>query len=223
MSDKENPFLPPMDSDLPIVITNQLYEDDDDVIAEAKEKASNAPKKKTYKIKEILTAVLENENMDTLVAVSPFISEYFVKILAKTSLKYLILVINREDLNPEYVVNAVKLLKTAKFDVDVRARPEGSKFVHMKLLVPHMKINRISKSGGKVTPISSLVPVSAIAGSVNFTRNGISVSDEMLVIFRDSYSINACMETYRKLLEGTVLKYSTKGFIETKRQPASKP
>jgi len=203
----DNPFLPPMDSEYPIVITNQLYEDEN---------------KRSDKIKEIITTILGNPNMDTLVAVAPFISEYFVKLLAKTTLKYLILIINREDLNPEYVENAVKVLNYAKFDVEVRARPPGSKFIHMKVMVPYMKISRIDKSEGKARSISKIIPTCAIAGSVNFTKNGIAVSDEMLVIFRDPYSINACLETYRKLLEGTVLKHSSKGYVEMQRQIANK-
>ena len=192
-----------MDSEYPIVITNQLYEDEN---------------KRSDKIKEILTTILGNPNIDTLIAVAPFISKYFVNLLAKTSLKYLILIINREDLNPEYVETAVKVLKNAKFDVDIRSRPPGSKFIHMKVMVPCMRITRIDKSAGKAQAISKIVPACAVAGSVNFTRNGISVSDEMLVIFRDPYSINACLETYRKLLEGTVLKHSSKGYIEMQRQ-----
>jgi phosphatidylserine/phosphatidylglycerophosphate/cardiolipin synthase-like enzyme len=185
------PYFPPFDSEYPILVTNQLYP-------------------KGHKIKEVLMKILGNPNMDTIVAVSPFVSEYFVKLLAQTQLKYLILVINRDDFNPDYVTGAVNLLKDARFDVDVRSRPPNSKFNHMKMMIPFMRITRVEKSGGKTVTKSTIVPSCAIAGSMNFTKNGIDVSDEMLVIFKDPYSINGCMETYRQLIDKTVIKYSSK-------------
>jgi phosphatidylserine/phosphatidylglycerophosphate/cardiolipin synthase-like enzyme len=188
---EDNPFYPPDDKPfLPIIITNQIYD------------------KKG--IKDVIEKILGNNNMDTLVAVAPFISTYFVNMIAKTPVKNLILIVNKNDLNPDYVNNAIKMLKETSFHVEIRERPPGSRFVHLKILIPFISIERVVKDDGKERVIRKLIPACAISGSVNFTRNGISINDELLSVYRDPYSIAAIMETYNDLLKNTILKYDSR-------------
>jgi hypothetical protein len=151
--------------------------------------------------------------MDTLVAVAPFISTYFVHFLAKTNLKKLVLLINSIEYNPEYVDNAVNMLKTSKFAVHVRKRPKESKFMHLKVMIPY------------ILHKGSLTPFCAMSGSVNFTKNGISISDEALFVFRDMYNINALIVTYDTLLDGSIMVYdsSKPDAVTGKRMAVKKP
>lgn len=191
-------FFPPENQPLlPIVITNQVYE--------------------KGAIKKILLKCIDRKNLDTLIAVAPFISTYFVKMLMKTSVKKLILIINRKDLNPNYLNNAVKMLHNVTFDVEVRERPAKSTFIHLKLLVPYIAIERVKGSNSNKRVVKKLVPYCAISGSVNFTRNGISVSDEALNIFKDPYSINTYLKTYDELLHGTKVRYNSTSAISRQR------
>lgn len=183
-----NKFLPPKElPDYPIVITPQIFDDD--------------------AIKTNLERILKNPKLDTLVAVAPFVSPYFSKFLANTNVKNLVLLINRESFNPEYVKDAIEKLKETKFKVTIRERPENSKFIHMKLMIPYVKIERTVTQYGKQRVEISLVPMCAICGSVNFTKNGIEKSDEMLVILRDMYSINALETTYDVLVKESIIRF----------------
>lgn len=181
-------FVPPADLvDNPLMITPQVFDKD--------------------AIKETLEKILKNEKLDTMIAVAPFISKYFPKFLEKTSLKNLILVINRDSLNPEYVNDAINKLKEARFNVTIRERPEKSRFVHMKLMIPYVKYERMVMSYGKQRPEAKLLPLCVICGSVNFTKNGITESDEILVILKDMYSINTGEATINELLNGSKIRY----------------
>jgi hypothetical protein len=187
--DDVNKFLPPPNRpDLPLVITNQW---------------------KPGNIKNTITSILTNPVVDTLVAVSPFISPFFVRMMCKTKLKNFILLINRDDLNPDYVKKAVSDLKNVPFGVIVRERPPKSKFVHMKVMIPYVRIDRILKRGIQNMKETRLEPCCAISGSVNFTQNGITISDELLFIVRDIYSINMIVESYSDLLKGSLLVYDS--------------
>ncbi len=186
--------FPPRDRpDLPNVITRQLW--------------------KRGAIKRTISEILSHPEVDTLVATAPFISTYFVSFLSRTKLKNLVLLINRDAYNPDYVNNAVSALKNAPFHVLIRQRPEKSGFMHLKIMIPFIKQH--PRPGMKV----DLIPFCAMAGSVNFTKNGIELNDEGLYIFKDQYSINAFNKTYADLLEGSVLVYDS-SMPSTGKSPA---
>jgi len=155
---------------------------------------------------------LQNPRLDTLVAVAPFVSPYFSNFLKNTAVKNLVLLINRKDLVPDYVNDAIEKLHDVNFKVTVRQRPDKSKFMHLKVMIPYVKIERtITKYGQTKTEIS-LLPMCAISGSVNFTKNGITKSDEMLVVLKDMYSIAAVERTYDDLVRGSSIRYESPGF-----------
>ena len=174
----------PNDKNAPVVITNQAYDE--------------------VKIKDILlgTEFLGNQYLDTLIVIVPFISKYFVKVLAETNVKCLVLVINSDTYNPDYVNNAVKLLKYVKYKVIVRKRKKGTRFMHMKVMVPYLNLS------------GNIVDFCIITGSVNFTKQGITISDEMLIILRDPWSIAQVQETVGELMRNTEIEFESSNYIQ---------
>jgi hypothetical protein len=73
-------------------------------------------------IKAMIESLISNDNVHTLVVVAPYISTFFVKMLSKTKLKFLVVLVNRSKLNPEYVDDSIEALKVSPFDVIVRER-----------------------------------------------------------------------------------------------------
>jgi len=181
-------FPPPP---FPLVITNQ------------------SDKKGTIKV--VIEDILSNKRLHTLLVVAPYISSYFVQMLSKTPVKYVVVVINKDDLNPDYVDEAIELLKAAPFKVIVRQRPKNSQFVHMKVMMPCWKIEVPTQTidglvnGGEIR----IEPTCVIAGSVNFTKNGISISDEMLIVLRDPHSIKKVKKAFDGLLDGATVKFDS--------------
>jgi hypothetical protein len=78
------------------------------------------------------------------------------------------------------------------------------------MIMPMWQVKKKHEQGGVISYKDALKPVCVISGSVNYTKNGISISDEALVILRDGFSIEKAFYTINKLVKGCKIRYDSR-------------
>lgn len=168
-----------------------------------------------------ISAIFRHPDLDTLLFVAPYISEYFVNMVEESNAKQIMAIVNANP--PSYTEKAMNFLvsmdsaviesyikkhtsrslprymeRSLSMHRKVYVRRLGKtgryKFVHAKLMIPYF-IDREKKT---------LEPKYVLSGSVNWTKGGLSDNFEMLIILRDKKSINKCVSIFNSLWESGV-------------------
>lgn len=160
-------------------------------------------------IEDTMKDILTNKNLHSLTVLAPYVSSYLLSILAKSTLKKMVMLVNKDEDNPDYVNKVIEGLKKVKYRVIIMQRPPKSSFIHMKMMIPYLKVILPFNDGTRITYKEVLVPSCVICGSVNYTRNGIVTSDEMLVVLRNKKSIVDAERTLEVFLRDSSVKYDS--------------
>lgn len=182
-------FLKKVLETLPIMVTKQAFND--------------------KSIKDVMETILTNSNLHSLTILAPYISEYILGILAKSNIKKLVLIINKDEDNPDYVNKTLEGLKKVKYHVIIMQRPPKSSYVHMKVMIPYLKVLVPFDNGERIEYKEVLVPSCVICGSVNYTKSGIEKSDEMLIVMNNKEAITVAEKTLNVLLSDSEVKYES--------------
>lgn len=160
-------------------------------------------------IKDTVEKILMEKSLFSLTMLAPYISPYIMKILSKSSLKKLVMLVNKDKDNPQYVNTTIEDVKKAKYRSIILQRPSDSEFVHMKMMIPYLKTVIPFRTDTQIEYKEVLVPSCVICGSVNYTKRGIETSDEMLIVLRNNSAISDCEATLNALLSDAVQIYDS--------------
>jgi hypothetical protein len=129
--------------------------------------------------------VLMHPHCNILMVACPYITGFFAQLLRASPVENILVLLDKDP--PKYTVTgALRLLdlKQAGKHVSIAQRPEGSPFMHVKLMIP-LYMDPMKKR---------TYHVCAFMGSVNLTKAGLEKNDEGLVVLRDLRSVGACYQ-----------------------------
>lgn len=152
--------------------------------------ATNYEDINSFDIHTYIENIMNNENIDTLIFVAPYVSSFFVKMLKNSNIKLIMGIFNNRV--PKYTRKAIEELQQLNNNgmrVELRKRKKDSNFLHMKVMIPYY-INRST---------SKLYPKCAFSGSVNWTKGGLEKNDELLIVLNDHKSIDTCVKILDRL------------------------
>jgi len=192
-------------------------------------------------IEETLNGYLQHPDLYIIIFLAPYISEYFIDLIAKSNARIIIALINHTI--PTYTKEAIKKLMSLDSNVikqfistqknsnitqlltsEAKVSLSLNRIVYVKKIY---KLNTTKKQKSFVhmklcfpyfynKNTQLLYPKCVISGSVNWTKNGIKNNDELLIILRDQHSINKCVAIIEKYWKHSVLLQQLKQQFENK-------
>lgn len=151
-------------------------------------------------IEAVVSKILHNPQLDTIIVVAPYFSNFFINMIMETPVKHILIIIDKKP--PDYTLQAIAHLfqyaKSGKITVHVKHRPKTASFMHLKCMIP------LYNYWNAQTRQMDALPVCAFTGSVNWTRGGVRDNDEMLVILRDDQSVRECWKKLDQLWRSSI-------------------